>query len=1203
MKKVLLVLALILLPYLSLYPQSKQWRFYVNGNDITSVCPISGDSLYFFGSREAGIGIFNLNSMQYVGGINKLSSTIPTHNIRQIRKRSSYNDTFWICTDEGLIRLTDSNLVVYNTQNSGLPTNFINDITIDAIGYRWIATDQGLVLNYDTNWIVYNTQNSGIPSDRINFVNVDAMGNVWIATDMGIGMFDRNNWYVWNTGNSGLPDNYITFIVFDRMNGSKWIGTFNGGLVNWLGNNFFVYDTSNSVIPSNTVTSFAYDTSYNKWVGTSNGILLISTGEWQVLNTQNSRLSNNYVNNIFINSNTDVKFIATKDSLTIIRDSSFYVVEMANSKLPNNQIKKVVEGQDLVKWIATERELVSFDGDNWGVLSQNNLPFGGKSINDLAVDSQNRLWVATDSGLYCRSGNSWTSFVYDSIGLPSNIVLKILPEGSNLWVGTDSGLAKLSSNNQWTRLDTIYNGLFRNEISALALDNEGKLYVGLGFNGAAIYSPDTLIVYNDTTSPLVRTYVTFIFPDGQTNLWIGTTSYGLLLRDTTWTFFNPLNSPMTDYFVREFDKDLGNWYWTATGGQGLVSFQDTNWLTYPKNNSPLASNVIYDILVDRSNNKWLATSMGLYVFNVDSIRPELKTRGVSTSICQGTTILINYYSFGLYEPDNQFLVLLSDSAGRFDNPTIIGRYIGRKGQPILCFIPKGLPESDFYRIKVVSTNPAIDGGDNGENISIRTIPKPKIYGDNISCSNATQLFWREINPSLVYRWEVIGGTIIGNAYSDTIRVQWNTRDSGFVKLVEYNQFGCSDSSIMTVRISSLPGKILYGSRQSCVGDTYIYSTSDSTNIQNYWTVVNGTLVKKYSPSVVVIQWDRIGQGYVKLRRVNQAGCVDSVSLSVDVDSTPVANIIGKNEVMTETISIYKTTKLLQSFNVKWKVTNGQIIGPDNLDSVVVGWPMAGYGKVKVLQTSLQGCSDSSEKIVRIFEYAAVSGDTLVCENNETYFEAISNLGASNLWSVIGGSFISDNTNRRVWIKWGNSGTGRIKLVQYVTGTIYKDSVEVIVHIAAKPTKPTITDSAGILVSSATYGNQWYYNGVIILGDTNRTIVPLRTGYYTVQVTTAPGCVSEMSEPYYTISGVEEEQKLAKIFPNPTIGNLVIVPNNGQIINRIIIRDQIGNELYKQIVLNSTESLQLDMTQFVSGIYIVELGTNRGIEHHSIVVVK
>ncbi len=1201
MKKVLLVLLLILLAYSFSYSQNTRWNFYANGNDITSVCPIAGNSVYLIGTRESGLGVFNLDSMTYVGFINKLSSTIPSHNIRQIRKSS--NDTIWICTDEGLIRATASSLVVYNTQNSGLPTNFINDIIIDAIGYKWIATEQGLVANYDTNWVVYNTQNSGIPSDRINFVNVDAMGNVWVATDLGLAMFDRSNWYVWNTGNSGLPDNYITFITFDRMNGSKWVGTFNGGLVNWIGNNFYVFDTSNSLIPSNTVTSFAYDTSNNKWVGTSNGILVMSTGGWRVINTQNSSLSNDYVNNIFINSSNNIKFIATKDSLTIIRDTMFYVIEMANSKLPNNRIKKIAEGQDLVKWIATEKDLVSFDGDNWNVFLQNNLPFGGATINDLQIDSQNQLWVATDSGLYRRSGNSWASFVYDSVGLPSNRVLKILPDGSDLWVGTDSGLAKLASNNQWERFDTLFNGIFKNEISALALDSEGKLYAGLGANGVVVYSSDTLIVYNDTTSPLIATYVTSLSTDEQMNLWIGTTTYGLVLRDTVWVLFNPGNSPMTDYFVRNFEKDLQNWYWVATGFEGIVAFQDTNWVTLNKYNSPLASNFISDILVDRSNNKWFSTSMGIFVFNSDSIRPELKMRKVNTSICEGTSILINYYSFGLFGAGNQFLILLSDSAGSFNNPTIIGRYVGRKGQPILCYIPKGLPESDYYRIKVVATNPAIDGGDNGENISIRAIPKPKIYGDNIVCSNETQLYWRDIDPTLVYRWEVIGGAIVGNLYNDTIRVRWNVPDSGFVKLVEYNQFGCSDSSILTVYISTLPGQILYGSRQACLGDTYIYSTTDSVSIQNYWTVVNGTLVKKYSQSVVAIQWNRVGRGYVRLRRVNQIGCMDSVSLNVDVYPTPVANITGKNEVMIQSISVYKTSRQSPTYNVRWKITNGQIVGPDNIDSVVVGWTTAGYGKVKVLQTSLRGCADSSEKIVRVFEYAAVFGDTIVCENNETYFEAISNLGASNFWSVVGGTFTSDNSNRRVWIKWGNSGTGKIKLVQYVPGTGYRDSIETIVHIAAKPNKPTITDSSGILVSSATYGNQWYYNGSISLGDTNRTLVPIRTGYYTVRVTTAPGCVSEISEPIYFVSGVEEGQQFAKIFPNPSTGSLFIVPDGSQEINSIVICDQIGNELLNQAVANSTEIFQLDVAQFASGIYIVELGTNKGVERHTIVIIK
>jgi ligand-binding sensor domain-containing protein len=45
---------------------------------------------------------------------------------------------------EGLQSLMDVNWTVYNTSNSGLPSNYVFAIAIDGQGNKWIGTDLGL---------------------------------------------------------------------------------------------------------------------------------------------------------------------------------------------------------------------------------------------------------------------------------------------------------------------------------------------------------------------------------------------------------------------------------------------------------------------------------------------------------------------------------------------------------------------------------------------------------------------------------------------------------------------------------------------------------------------------------------------------------------------------------------------------------------------------------------------------------------------------------------------------------------------------------------------------------------------------------------------------------------------------------------------------------------------------------------------------
>jgi len=61
-------------------------------------------------------------------------------------------------------------------------------------------------------------------------------------------------------------------------------------------------------------------------------------------------------------------------------------------------------------------------------------------------------------------------------------------------------------------------------------------------------------------------------------------------------------------------------------------------------------------------------------------------------------------------------------------------------------------------------------------------------------------------------------------------------------------------------------------------------------------------------------------------------------------------------------------------------------------------------------------------------------------------------------------------------------------------------------------KPVITGTPDLLWSSASYGNQWYLNGMPITGAINNGWTPHDTGSYTVQVT-QNGCTSLMSDPF------------------------------------------------------------------------------------------
>jgi ligand-binding sensor domain-containing protein len=108
----------------------------------------------------------------------------------------------------------------------------VHNLKIDNAGNLWLTTHQpnylsaiypgsGLTKFDGDNWIVYDKQNSGLPSDYISYINTDNEGNVWIGTGIhlynagGLVKFDGNNWTIYNKDNSGLPSNIVSAIGFD----------------------------------------------------------------------------------------------------------------------------------------------------------------------------------------------------------------------------------------------------------------------------------------------------------------------------------------------------------------------------------------------------------------------------------------------------------------------------------------------------------------------------------------------------------------------------------------------------------------------------------------------------------------------------------------------------------------------------------------------------------------------------------------------------------------------------------------------------------------------------------------------------------------------------------------------------------------------------------------------------------------------------
>jgi hypothetical protein len=98
----------------------------------------------------------------------------------------------------------------------------------------------------------------------------------------------------------------------------------------------------------------------------------------------------------------------------------------------------------------------------------------------------------------------------------------------------------------------------------------------------------------------------------------------------------------------------------------------------------------------------------------------------STSYCAGaSTLSITYTITGTFSNTpsaNVFSAQISDATGSFGgSPETIGTITSALGGTISCTLPSNLLTSNLYRFRVVSSNPPINGSDNGANLTIFAI--------------------------------------------------------------------------------------------------------------------------------------------------------------------------------------------------------------------------------------------------------------------------------------------------------------------------------------------------------------------------------------------------------------------------------------------------------------------------------------------------
>ncbi len=588
-------------------------------------------------------------------------------------------------------------------------------ISLDFTGPNsvWVGTDGAGVAHFDGSaWAVHSSANSGLISDRVGALSMDADGRKFAGTARGLVELSGDSWSGFQLANSGLqPTSRTTDIAIDAQ-GTAWIGTGEDfaedgyGLVKYDGSTWSVLNTSNSDLPNNTVTSVAVGSDGKIWAGTVDGLGIFDGSTWEVIAGYGSPLPEDEIKDITTISGGAAWVAASgfDGGLVHYDGSEWTTYTPDNANLPTEDITSVAVDCTGTVWAGTRYEgVVKFDGSTWSSGNAGNTVLQSSLVSDIAVDAENNLWVTREysndirGGVMKYDGSSWTNFLAGNSAFPGdaqNATSVTIDAAGNVWVGSEGaglvqydgsrmqvyrpensgistgtvfGVAIDAAGNKWITgnsggVDVLEGAAepvadfaavtregpapltvrFRNKSQngadsynwqfaggtpsastevnpAVTFESEGTYEVTLEVTNA--YGQDTetrsgyIAVHGGDYAPpsAWQVYnngdvVQEIVEDGD-ELWIATNG-GLVTMHRfsgNTTIYNTSNSPLRANNILDIDMDSNGTLWMATNGGGLTSMKDGNWTVYTADDGNFSYDAISRVEVDSDNNVWFST--------------------------------------------------------------------------------------------------------------------------------------------------------------------------------------------------------------------------------------------------------------------------------------------------------------------------------------------------------------------------------------------------------------------------------------------------------------------------------------------------------------------------------------------------------------------------------------------------------------------
>ncbi|HRB26834.1 MAG TPA: PKD domain-containing protein, partial [Bacteroidia bacterium] len=355
------------------------------------------------------------------------------------------------------------------------------------------------------------------------------------------------------------------------------------------------------------------------------------------------------------------------------------------------------------------------------------------------------------------------------------------------------------------------------------------------------------------------------------------------------------------------------------------------------------------------------------------------------------------------------------------------------------------------------------------------------------------------NPGNSFLWST-------GAVTQTITVS----SSGQYAVTITNLNGCTATMVSTVQVNPLPSAAIT-INDACINQTIQFSDSSTIsagNISNWqWNFGDSTLSNVQNPTHNFVN---AGTYNISLVVASAAGCMDSVSQSINVFPKPIVAFTGANACPGNAIQ-FQNSSSVSTGNINayhWNFGDGTT---SSVSMPTHTFTSAGNYQVALTVSSSGGCVDSLIQQVTIYpKPVAQFTAPAVCLNQQTNFNNQSTVNGNNInsWNWNFGNGTTSNIQSPA-ITYLSSG---VYNVQLIVQTAYQCSDTIVkpITIHALPVADAgINQSVclGNQVVLSASGGLTYHWTPIVSNSNVLTITPSTTQTYFVNVTDSNNCAA------------------------------------------------------------------------------------------------